>query len=133
MRTDGRTDRHTKRIVDFRNFSNVHKNVPHRCLCFVKVGVISGHCGGAILSTWIYNDENQSYFMYAVLCDINRGTLTFSVYFFYIIVVMVAIFQMTSLHIHRTGLTIYRIFSNIIHTRIKSALVFADFLNEKKS
>ena len=47
MRTDGRTDRHTKRIVDFRNFSNAHKNVCHRCLCFVKVGGISGYCGGA--------------------------------------------------------------------------------------
>jgi hypothetical protein len=28
--------------------------------------------------------------------------------------------------------SIYRIFSNLIRTRIYSALVFADFLNEKK-
>ena len=28
--------------------------------------------------------------------------------------------------------SIYRIFSNLIHTRISSALVFADFLNEKR-
>ena len=41
--------------------------------------------------------------MYAVLCDIYCGTLTFRVYLFYIIVVMVVIFQVTSLHIHRTG------------------------------
>ena len=33
---------------------------------------------------------------------------------------------------HNSIFDIYRIFSNLIRTRIKSALGFADFLNEKK-
>jgi len=34
---------------------------------------------------------------------------------------------------HLVNITNYRIFSNLIRTRIQSALVFADFLKEKKS